>query len=125
MMPAVPLPRGARIAPTIEVKLGRGWRYDPERGVFTNERGEQFAPPRQALPRGAKIVPKVRSLARTAPARLSKAERELTRFVQIVLPLRTDPAPLMATIRRWPSVEDAQPAPTVSLPSVPVRPTRG
>jgi hypothetical protein len=118
MMPAVPLPRGAKIAPTIEVKLGRGWRYNPDRGVFTSERGEQFVPPRQALPRAAKIVPKVPSLARAASARLSKAERELTRFVQVVLPLRTDPAPLVAAIRRWPSVADAQPAPRVSLPSV-------
>jgi hypothetical protein len=117
MIPAVPLPRGVKIAPTIEVKLGRDWRYDPKRGLFMSERGEQFAPGR-ALPRTARIVPKVPSLARTAPARLSKAERELTRFVQIVLPPRTDPARLIAAIRRWPSVEDAQPAPRVSLPAV-------
>jgi hypothetical protein len=117
MIPAVPLPRGVKIAPTIEVKLGRDWRYDPKRGLFMSERGEQFAPGR-ALPGTARIVPKVPSLARTAPARLSKAERELTRFVQIVLPPRTDPARLIAAIRRWPSVEDAQPAPRVSLPAV-------
>lgn len=117
MMPAVPVPRGAKVARAVDVKLKAGWRFDPKRGVFTSERGETFTVGR-AVPRSARIVPKVPSLARAAPARLSKAERELRRYVQVLLPPRADPARYVEAIRSWPSVEDARPSPAVSLPTL-------
>lgn len=115
MMPAVPLPKSAKIARPVELKLKSDWRYDSKRGVFVSKSGQVFAP-RKALPRNTRIVYKVPSLARAARSGLSKAERDLQRYVQVILPRSASPAGYLEAISAWPSVEDAHLAPEVSLP---------
>ena len=117
MMPAVPLPGHIRVP--LELKLKRGWRFVPERRVFESDSGGKFAPPR--LPRNTRIVYKAPVLARADEATLSKHEKELRRYLQIILPPGESAADYVSIVRAWPSVEEAQVAPDVSLPSPPRR----
>ena len=118
MIPAVPVPRSAGILRPVELKLKPGWRYDPKRKVFTREDGQEFSPGR-TVPKGSRIAAKVPALLRRAPARLSKAERDLQRYVQVILPRTVSAADHVEAVRRWPCVEAAHVAPEVSLPRAP------
>lgn len=117
MMPAVPLPGHIRVP--VDLKLKRGWRFVPERRVFESDSGGRFAPPR--LPRNTRIVYKAPALARADEATLSKPEKELRRYLQMILPPGESAADYVSIVRAWPSVEEAQVAPDVSLPSPPRR----
>ena len=115
MFPAVRPPRSLDRR-AVDLKLKPGWRYDAARGLFVETRsGRTFDPP--DLPRGARLVYKVPSLAAAQPAKLSTAERDLQRYMQVILPAKRSPAHYLATIRAWPSVEAADAAPEVSLPA--------
>jgi hypothetical protein len=116
MMPSVPPPQGAKIRVPVEVKLKRTYRYDPTRRVFRSESGKLFAPAAD-LPKATLIVYKVPSLAAADPAKLSKSERDLRRYVQVILPEGESAADYIDVIRAWPSVEDAWLAPQISLPT--------
>lgn len=113
MYPAVPPPRGL-VGRSVDFKLKPGWRYDEAKGIFTNRRGAQFAPP--PLPKKTRIVYKVPSLARSSPDRLSKAEQDLQRYMQVILSPSYTPENCVKTIQSWPCIEKAHPAPEVSLP---------
>jgi len=115
MMPAVPLPRNSRIRIPVDVKLKRHWSYVPERRVFVSESGETCA--RRDLPRKTRIVYKVPALARANEAKLSKPEKDLRRYLQVILPAGESAADYVRIIRAWPSVEEAHVAPDVSLPT--------
>ena len=115
MMPAVPLPQNAGIKFPVEVKLKPKYRYDPRRRVFESESGKQFNPSGD-LPRNTKIVYKVPALAEADPARLSTPEKDLRRYMQVILPDGKSPADYIKTIRAWPSVEEAWLPPEISLP---------
>jgi len=117
MMPAVPPPRSAGIRTPVEVKLKPKYRYDPSRRVFESDRGERFKPAAD-LPKKTRIVHKVPALAQARPADLSKYEKDLQRYVQVILPEGESAAHYVEKIRRWPGVEDAWVAPEVSLPAV-------
>jgi hypothetical protein len=117
MMPAVPVPRSAGIRTPVEVKLKPKYRYDSSKRVFESERGERFKPSGD-LPKHTRIVPKVPALAQAHPAKLSKYEKELQRYFQVILPEGESPADYVEAIRRWPGVEDAWVAPEVSLPGI-------
>ena len=48
--------------------------------------------------------------------RLSKPEKDLRRYMQVILPDGESPADYIKTIRAWPSVEEAWLPPEISLP---------
>lgn len=115
MFPAVQVPEGAGIKKPVEVKLKPKWSFDGRRRVFTREDGNEFAP-KDALPKKSRILYKVPSLAQADPESLSKDERELRLYLQIILPDEVLPADYLQAIRAWPCVEETHLAPDVSLP---------
>jgi hypothetical protein len=115
MIPAVQVPRGAGIKTPIEVKLKPRYRYDPARRVFESDSGKVFKPAAD-LPKKTRIVHKVPALAVADPKTLSRHERDLGRYLQVILPEGKSPADYVETIRSWPGVEAAWVAPEVSLP---------
>ena len=117
MMPAVPVPRGAGVRTPVDFKLKPQWRFDASRRAFVSESGETFAL-RGALPKNSKIVYKVPSLARAAPAALSAAERDLQHYMQLILPPDSAADDYLQVVRAWPCVAEAHLAPAVSLPGL-------
>jgi hypothetical protein len=118
MIPAVRLPAGSKVRTPIDLKLKPKWHFDAKLRVFVSDSGEQFAP-RGQLPRNSRIVYKVPSLVETDQARLSKHERDLRRYMQVILPAAESPADYIEVVRAWPAVAEAHVAPEVSLPSQP------
>lgn len=120
MIPAVRVPARAKIRTPVEVKLKPGWEFDATRRVFVSDRGETFQP-RGQLPKNSKIVYKTPALApasRRGKAKLSDDERNLLRYLQIILPADEPPANYMKAIGDWPVVAEASLPPDVSLPGV-------
>lgn len=113
MYPSVPLPKGIVSCP-VDFKLKRGWHYDEATEVFVSATGIQFTP--GPLPRGTRIAYKVPALARSSPDQLSKAERDLRRYMHVILPSSSAPEKHLKTVQAWPCVEEAHLAPEVSLP---------
>jgi hypothetical protein len=93
------------------VKLGRGWRLDAK-GALVSSRGRRVAP--TGLPAGSDVRSVVPRAKRAAKA--SAVERELERFVHVVLPARSDVARALAEVRRWAGVESARTSPEICLP---------
>jgi hypothetical protein len=115
MIPAVRLPANSRIRIPVDLKLKPGWRFNPDRRVFESDTGEKFTP-RGDLPKNSRIVYKVPNLARVKAANLSKSERDLRRYMQVILPAGESPAEYVNVVRGWPCVEEAHVAPEISLP---------
>jgi hypothetical protein len=113
MYPAVPPPKGL-VGKSVDFKLKPGWRYNEATGVFVGSGGDQFAPP--PLPKETRIVYKVPSLAASSSQGLSKAERDLQLYMQLLLPPAAVPKDYVKTIQAWPCVAEAHVAPDVSLP---------
>ena len=116
-MPAVRAPRNAAIQVPVEVKLKPRYRYDPGKRVFESASGARFDPGND-LPKKTRIVYKVPALAGMETAKLSKSERDLQRYMQVILPVGASPQDYVEIIRAWPSVEEAWVAPEVSLPNL-------
>ena len=116
MIPAVPLPVGTKVRTPIDLKLRPKWQFDTSRRVFASDSGEEFAP-RGELPKNSRIVYKVPSLVDVDEARLSKSEKDLRRYMQVILPAGESPATYIEVVRAWPCVAEAHVAPEVSLPS--------
>lgn len=114
MYPAVPAPKGL-VARSIDYKLKPGWRYDTGKKVFVDAKGAEFALP--PLGRNSRIVYKVTGLP--TRGRLSKAERDLQRYMQVILPPSRSPEALLEKVQSWPWVEEAHVAPEISLPKLP------
>jgi hypothetical protein len=112
MYPAVPPPPGA-IRRVVEIKLKPGWRYDAVARAFV-ESGGVCKP--AGLPRGTRVVAKIPSLAFAKTRTLSRPERDLQRYAQVLLPANCSPADSLEAIRAWPCVEAATVAPEISLP---------
>jgi len=118
MIPAVRIPAGAKIRVPVEIKLKPGWEFDAERGVFVSDRGEEFEA-RGELPKKSEIVHKTPALAaaaRKAKAKLSDDEKNLLRYLQVILPEDEPPAKYLKMIGDWPWVADANLPPAPSLP---------
>ena len=115
MYPAVPVPRDARLRPSIDVTLKPGWRLEPGKRIFVSGTGETCRPSGE-LPKGTRIVPKVPALAKTPPGKLSEPERDLQRYVQVILPAGESASTHLKTVRAWDCVESASLPPEVSLP---------
>jgi hypothetical protein len=116
VIPAVRLPSGSGVRTPIDIKLKPKWHFDTNRRVFVSESGEEFTP-RGQLPKNSRIVYKVPSLVGTDPARLSKSEKGLQRYMHVILPPSESPAQYVDVVRGWPPVAAAQVAPEISLPS--------
>jgi hypothetical protein len=115
MIPAVPVPKTAKIKVPLEVKLREDCWFDPGKRVFRSNSGAEFSP-RGKLPKKSRIVHKIPSLAQADPTGLTKDERELRRYVQVILPGKESPAQYVKEIRTWPCVERVYVGPEVSLP---------
>ncbi len=115
MIPAVPLPAGSKVRTPIDLRLKARWRFDASRRVFVSDSGNRFAP-RGQLPKRSRIVYKVPRLAEADEAGLSKHERDLRQYMQVILPPGKSPAKYVDVVRAWPSVAEAHVAPQVSLP---------
>lgn len=115
MIPAVPLPSNSAVRIPVDLKLKSKWRFLPNRRVFRSDSGEEFAPWND-LPKNTRIVYKVPSLARSDEAELSRAEQELRRYMQLILPWGHPPEEYLQTVRSWPCVAEAHVAPEVTLP---------
>jgi hypothetical protein len=115
MAPHTPVPKGAKILRPVELRLKPGWRYDERNARFVADDGEQCAPG-EDLPKGSRIALKLPALARPGRAALSKPEKELLRFVQVLLPARFSAADYVDRISSWPCVAEVRVAPAVGLP---------
>lgn len=118
MMPAVTVPEDSGIKRPIDLTLKPGWRYDASRRAFQSDSGEKFTP-RGELPKNTRIAYKVPAVARADEKRLSEPERDLRRYMQVILPEGESPLDYLDVVRDWPCVEEAHAAPEVSLPSLP------
>lgn len=103
------------IRPYLVVKLKSGWRYDDSRRVFVSPKGQDLSPPK-GLPRHTRVVHMVPELARADRASLSKEERNLARYVHVILAKGSSAADHVVAVRDWPCVEEAQLSPEISLP---------
>ncbi len=117
MIPAVTLTADSKVRTPIDLKLKSNWRFDTSRRVFVSANGDEFDP-RGELPKSSKIVYKVPSLAEADVEKLSKHERDLCRYMHVILPAGESPAEHLETVRAWPPVAEANAAPEVSLPSM-------
>ena len=99
----------------LSLKLKTGWRFDRSRGQFVSAGGQRLSV-RDQLPKGSDIVPTVPALAEADPAKLSDAERDLSRFFQLILPKDATPEHYLRVVKRWDAVEEATLPPQVSLP---------
>ncbi len=115
MIPAVHLPENGKIRTPVDLKLKPGWRYEPSKRVFVSDDSEKFAPIGD-LPKKTKIVYKVPSLAQADEGGLSETEKNLQRYMQVILPEGESPAKYLNVVRAWDCVEEAQTAPEISLP---------
>ena len=99
---------------SIDFKLKPGWRFDEAKGVFIDRSGVEFATPR--LPKNSRVLYKVPSLARSASKKLSGAERDLQRYLQMILPSERSTKSVLQAVQSLPAVEEAHLAPEISLP---------
>jgi hypothetical protein len=111
--PAVRAPKELR-GRSIDFKLKPGWRYDETKGVLVDPKGLEFTAPR--LPKNSRILYKVPSLARSKTKGLSRAERDLQRYMQVILPSPRSAEAVLETLRSLPAVEEVHLAPEISLP---------
>jgi len=113
MFPSVPPPKEL-VGKSIDCKLKPGWFYDVERDVFVGPKGEVLAP--TSLPKGARISYKVPSLSDPSRRSLTPAERDLGRYLQVILPTSRGAEKLVPVIQSWPAIEEAHVAPEIGLP---------
>ena len=113
MYPAVPPPKELS-GRSVDFKLKPGWRYDEAKGVFVDPNGVEFATPR--LPKNSRVLYKVPSLARSTPRKLSGAEQDLQRYMQVILPSPRSTKTVLQAVQSLPGVEEAHLAPEISLP---------
>lgn len=113
MYPAIPPPKQLS-GRSVEFKLKPGWRYNEAKGVFIDPRGVEFATPR--LPKNSRVLYKVPGLARSASKKLSAAEKDLQRYMQVILPSLRSARAVLQAVRSLPGVEEAYLAPEISLP---------
>jgi len=112
MFPAVPAPGGGQVRVPVEAKLKPGWHYDSDQRVFVSDSGETFQP--TDLPRKARIVHKVPPPS--GAKKLTKAELDLQRYLQVILPPTESAAAYVETVQTWPCIADARTGAEISLP---------
>jgi hypothetical protein len=109
------MPKDGSIRTPIDLTLRPEWSFDPAARRFISSSGEAFSL-RGELPKGTKVVHKVPGVARADVSTLNAHERDLRRYLQVILPHGESPARYLRQVRAWPAVEEAHTAPEVSLP---------
>jgi hypothetical protein len=115
MMPAVPAPKSAAIRVPVELKLKRNYKYDSRKRVFESGSGTSFDPISDCRKIQASST-RCRLWPRRMSRELSQPEKELRRYMQVILPQGVAPQDFVDVVRAWPSVEEASVGPDVSLP---------
>lgn len=108
-------PSGAE--PYVLVRLAPGWRLDEKAGAFVA--GSERVPLPDSLPRGTRARLHVPALASRNPKTLSEPERELARYVQVLLPKGADAGAIraaLAALGKLAAVEQATVPPAPELP---------
>ena len=92
------------------MRLAPGWRLGAAGAVFVlnHERIE--------LPAGCKVRPHIPALAAQPDAQLSTAERDLARYVQVLLPANAKKKAVRALLEKLDYVEAVTEPPAISLP---------
>ena len=107
------MPPGVR--PHIDVKLAPGWHYDQSREKFISDKGDTFTT-EQELPANTSIRHTAPNLAKKKPHTLSKSERNLASYVQVIFPYGTQVKDHLPKINKWPCVLEVHLPPQISLP---------
>lgn len=104
-------------APTraLTLTLKPGWWFDAHAGAFVSADGSR-TPIADRLPAGSRLVPTAPAVAQRPPAKRSAPERELARYVQLLLPADADAEATLRLVQGWDMVERAVRPPHVSLP---------
>ena len=97
--------------PHLVLRLRKGWTYDQASRRFSKEGRDPFRPGTE-LPKYTRIALQVPAMARKR--RLTPAEDELARGIQIVPPKGVSLSRLLRRVQSWPCVEKAWVAPRVS-----------
>ena len=105
----------AELLRALSLKLKPGWRFDPAAGQFVSASGERLSVLDQ-LPKGSEILPTAPALAKADPAKLSAAERNLARYVQLILPKGDMTTETLPIVKEWSAVETVTLPPEISLP---------
>src|SRR5262245_15310186 len=113
VFPAIPPPKRLT-GRSIDFTLKPGWRFDEKKRVFVDPRGAEFAAPR--LPKNSRVLYKVPSLARSTSKKLSSAEKDLQRYMQVILPSSRSTQTVLHAVQSIPGVAEAHLAPEISLP---------
>ena len=103
------------LKPHLVVKLKDAWGFDAARCIFLTATGKKFSP-REDLPKQSRIVFMTPDLAKRRPETLSKEERNLAQYLQVILPKGTDAAAYIPVVNRWECVEEVKLPPEISLP---------
>jgi hypothetical protein len=103
------------LRPHLVLKLKKGWAFDARRRQFVSATGKAVTT-QQLIPQGAQVVHVTPSLAKADPKSLSAPERELARYVQLILPMGDDAAARVAAVRKWEPVAEVSLPPQARLP---------
>lgn len=109
----VPPPDGLRSH--LVVLLESGWRYDAESSRFVSDSDEALEVG-GGLPEGTEIVYMMPDLQEAERESLNEHERDLTRYLHVLLPEGADTAAALAVVAAWSCVADSWLPPDVSLP---------
>jgi hypothetical protein len=114
-VPSVPPPDDIR-RPLIG-KLKKNWLLDVKRHRFVGPQGRDFDPTDE-LPPESTVDLNVPMLAKRPLSKLSAAEKDLMRYVQIILPKGVEPESQSEKIAKWPCFESVTIAPRYELPKM-------
>jgi len=104
------------LKPHLVVKIKAGWTFNPKEKMFVSRKGKKFSPTPH-LPKGSEVRFMTPELATSDPGSLSKAERNLARYLQILFPQGTAPKRFIMAIKEWECIEEVRLPPDISLPS--------
>ncbi len=107
-------PQGIR--PHLVAKLRDGWTYDPSAAVFVAADGRQFQS-QAKVPKGTTIVHMTPDLACAPALSLSPAERDLARYIQIILPRGKSPSAYLPRLAQWECLAEVGLPPEIDLPA--------
>jgi hypothetical protein len=102
--------------PHVVAKLKPTWRFDDKAHVFRDLESGRTSDALRRLPAGSSVVATAPTLAGADPQKLSADERNLARYVQILLPEGARAADALKEVQGWDFVESAELPPSVVLP---------
>lgn len=115
-VPSVPPPAG--IPRPLVLQIRPDWTFLAGTSELLGPQGVRSAPLAE-LPAGSVVRPAVPDLAECESAALDESERELQRFLHIILPESVSPESWLEAVRRWPGVASVCVAPQCELPGFP------